>query len=122
MSSVVVAGSKDDVLKLSAYLVREAAGLDDNEKVVLKIGAESVRKMALAAQRERDFLMGLISDRDQAHKKEFDNLRTFKAEAEEIVSRYGVCSMADGDENMCSYKPCPYCELVYLVDGPGGRE
>ena len=46
--------NKNPVLSLSTYLVREACGLDDNEPVTLSIGAESVRKLALAALRERD--------------------------------------------------------------------
>ena len=42
------------VLELCAYLIRQAAGLDDNAPVVLDVGAESVRKMALRALREHD--------------------------------------------------------------------
>ena len=53
------------VLELSAYLVREASGLDDSESVVLTIGAESVRKLALDALRERD---GLREELDRAKK------------------------------------------------------
>ena len=44
------------VLRLCAFLAREAAGLDDDEHVVLEIGAEGLRKMALAALKERDEL------------------------------------------------------------------
>jgi len=47
---------KCSVVALSAYLAREACGLDDNEAVTLNIGAEAVRKLALAAVKERDRL------------------------------------------------------------------
>ena len=44
-----------DILKLSARLVREACGMEDDEPVTVG-GAEATRKTALAAVRERDNL------------------------------------------------------------------
>ncbi len=89
--------NRDAILKLSAYLVREAAGLDDMETVPLSLGAEGVRKMALAA---RD---------------DMDRFRSFVRSAGQIVSDFGVCSWADDDEDTCLDDICPYCALVCLV-------
>lgn len=44
------------ILKLAAYLIRQAACLEDDEPVILDVGAETVRLMALAALREVDKL------------------------------------------------------------------
>lgn len=43
-------------LRLAAYLVREACGLDDREPVTLDCGASTLREMALAAKNEIDAL------------------------------------------------------------------
>jgi len=90
--------NRDAVLKLSAYLVREASGLDDWESISLGAGPVAVRRMALAA---RD---------------DMDRFRSFVRSANEIVSGFGVCSSADEDEDTCSDAVCPYCELVCLVN------
>ncbi len=50
------------IITLSAYLVREACGLDDAEPVILNAGAEAVRAMALDAVREWDRLRAVIRD------------------------------------------------------------
>ena len=44
------------VIRLVAYLLREAAGLDDHDEVSLSIGAEALRVLALRAANERDIL------------------------------------------------------------------
>ena len=41
---------------MAAYLMRMACGLDDNENVVLEVGAENVRKMARHALKYHDTL------------------------------------------------------------------
>lgn len=52
--------NRGSILALSAYLVREACGLDDNTAVTLDIGAEAVRKLVLAAVKEHDELCAAV--------------------------------------------------------------
>ena len=47
-----------------------------------------------------------------------DDLKAKWADAIQIVSDYGICGMADDGEVTCNHKPCPYCELVGLVNPP----
>ena len=51
-----VGDTKNWTLALCAYIVREAAGLDDMEPVTLTVGATAVRVMALNARKERSAL------------------------------------------------------------------
>jgi len=56
-------------VKLTAYLVRAACGLEDNEVVLLEEGAETVRVMALAAQLESDRLRAEVERLREAEKE-----------------------------------------------------
>jgi len=81
----------NSMLRLSAYLVREACGLDDHEPVMLNVGAESVREMAIDALREHDKLRAIVRDLG------------------EYISQKGKCAQADSDEDLCAYSDCGYC-------------
>ena len=55
----------------------------------------------------RDVRGEIVTDDDMA--------KAFVIAAGEIVSRYGVCEMAEEGEDTCSESPCTYCELVCLL-------
>ena len=90
--------NSDATLSLTAYLIREACGLDANESVVLGAGAEVVRKMALRSQRHHDMLRKIARD------------------TAEYISRQGKCPQADVDEDLCSYSECGYCLVASHIN------
>lgn len=55
-------GTGNAILSLTAYLIREASGLDDHDEVILSAGAEVVRKMALRALKEHDELRSIVRE------------------------------------------------------------
>ena len=93
---VMTDGNK--IIALSAYLAREACGLEDEDTVTLDVGAERVRIMALGAVKERD------------------KMTKFIRFAIDIVSEFGDCSRLDEGEDFCAHSVCPYCELTRLVE------
>lgn len=92
MADLVNRGS--GVVALSAYLVREACGLGDDDQVVLTAGAETVRKMSLNALEDVRGVFRAISRLGRENKRMRAILEEIQWSASSVVGKH----------------PCPVCQ------------